>query len=314
MTKLSDVKPNSDSPTPTPPQKFANYFIHILKILGGFILFCWWATSNYLNSLHINTDESYPIFNGKLGQPDGKNASNPYATRFSPGPVDVSNEEDINAKVGLMWWLERTQQSSYQFGGLVLHNVFNFFKGQAQKIEQGDSGNTDSKGSTLFQLFSFLQWFLFGIVSNLVFVLFLMCIVVLCVPGFLGGLTAFMPRTYFTTSTVWQICKKLLMLIISFILFSIGGWVFPFIPVVTGFLYLFNLMSFKQLMDNKSRFITEFMKRMKQLIFIYLIMSVIIAFSSNDLPDQTKFTIASVCCIILIYIAYNMFQGKQATK
>ena len=90
----------------------------------------------------------------------------------------------------------------------------------------------------------------------------------------------------------------------------ICGWVFPVIPVIYGFLHLCYLATFKQLVDNKDRFITELMKRMKQLMVIYVIVAVIIAFSSKHLPDATKITVAVVCCIVLMYSGYKLYQGN----
>jgi hypothetical protein len=90
----------------------------------------------------------------------------------------------------------------------------------------------------------------------------------------------------------------------------IAGWVTVF-PVIYEFGHLLYLMSFKQIRDDSSRFLYHFMKRMKQLIYIYVIVSLIIAFTSKDLPDTTKITVASVFGgLMLMYIAYQLYQRQ----
>ena len=252
MTKLSDVVVTSDSSTPTPPQKFGNYFKLILKILAGFILFGWTSTSNYLNSLNIDTDAMYPILD-----------NNPYTTMFNPGSIYMSSEEEIKKKVGFSWWFEQTQQTSYQLGGLILHYVFNFFKGQVQGIDE--ETKSESK-SSLLQFFSFLQWFVFGTLSNLLFALFLGLVFLMWIPGFLGGLTAFMPLTYNVHSPILKLCYKGFLLFWTFVWMCIAGGV-TFFPVIYGFFHLLYLVLFKQLKDDLAGFVDEFMKRMKQLIY-----------------------------------------------
>lgn len=310
MINLKDVKVNSDADTPsssssyTAPRKFGDYFILILKILVGFIVFCWTTTSTYLNSLHIDTDKSYPVFD-KGDIP----ANNPYATRFDPGPINMANKVERDSKVkSLLWWWERTQQTSYQVGGLILHNVFDFFKDRMQNLETEEaSTSTDSTTSSLVKFFSFLKWLLFGVVSNILFVSFLFLVILLAIPGFLGGLTAFIPLTYSIHSTIWQLIMQGVILFFTFLWMCFAGWVTLF-PVIYAFFYLLYIMFIKQLNDNSSRFGTELMKRMKQLVFIYVLVAVIAAFASNELPNETKTTVAGVCVISLIYALYKMYQ------
>jgi hypothetical protein len=297
MTKLSDVVVTSDSSTPTPPQKFGNYFKLILKILAGFILFGWTSTSNYLNSLNIDTDAMYPILD-----------NNPYTTMFNPGSIYMSSEEEIKKKVGFSWWFEQTQQTSYQLGGLILHYVFNFFKGQVQGIDE--ETKSESK-SSLLQFFSFLQWFVFGTLSNLLFALFLGLVFLMWIPGFLGGLTAFMPLTYNVHSPILKLCYKGFLLFWTFVWMCISGWITVF-PVIYEFLHLLYLLLFKQLKDDKNGFVDEFMKRMKQLVYIYIVVAVIAAFAAKDLPQETKVTVAVVCVVSLLYAAYKRYQSHKS--
>lgn len=306
LTKLSDVHVEPNPTESVPSQRIIEYFILILKILVGFILFCWTSTSNYLNSLHIDTDKMYPIFdkNNKVG------INNPYATRFNPGPIDMSSQKSIKEKVGLLWWFERTQQSSYQVGGLILHSVFNFFKGQVDSNVEDNDNDQDKPKSSLLQFFSFLKWFIFGILSNITFGLLLMLVFFLCIPGFFGGLTAFMPLTYYTASPILKILYTGFLLFMTFIWMCFTGWV-TFIPIIYGFLHLSYLVLFKQLNDNDSRFVDQFMKRMKQLIYIYITVAFIIAVSSNGLPQETKVTVAAVLIVSLLYAAYKRYQSTK---
>jgi hypothetical protein len=314
-------------------QKIMDYFKLILKILAGFILFCWTSTSNYLNSLNINTDTMYPI--GKMVDPIGKMVErspehvlrqmglsrfknfglplamdevkiNPYATMFNPGGIDMSKEKEIKEKVGMAWWFERTQQSSYQVGGLILHYVFNFFNGWAYRLGKED-GNDKGINKVIFQFFSFFKWFIFGLLTNLCFAMFLGLVFLLWIPGFLGGLTAFMPLTYYANSPILKLAYKGFLLIGTFVWMCIAGWV-TFFPVIYGFFHLLYLTLFKQLNDNLAGFVDVFMKRMGQLMYIYITVAFIIALASKDLPDETKYTIVAVFAASLIYAAYKGYQ------
>lgn len=303
MIKLSDVDVTMDSSVPTPLQKISKYFRLILKILAGFILFGWTSTSNYLNSLHIDPNEMYPILD------KSKNGNNPYATRFNPGPIDMANEDEIKKKLGLLWWFERTQQSSYQLGGLILHNVFAFFKSQVQGIRQEATGESNS---SLLQFFSFFQWCIFGTLSNLLFALLSMIVLFLMwIPGFLGGLTAFMPLTNFTRSQILRLFQKGFILGWTFMWMLMFGWVTLF-PVIYEFLHLCYLVLFKQMKDNKNRFVDEFMKRMKQLIYIYIAVAFIVTIASKDLPQETKITVAAVLGVSLLYAAYKRYLSTNS--
>lgn len=306
MTKLSDVKVQSDAPAP--PHVFGDYFKLILKILAGFILFCWTTASNYLNSLHINTDTMYPVFGAKGRKSD--NPSNPYATWVDPGPINMSKKEEVFDKIGLRWWLERTQQSCYQLGGLILHSVFNFFNRHVQNLEK--SGESDSE-SLIVKLFLFIKWFIFGLLSNILFACFLALVFLIWIPGFIGGVTAFMPRTYFIPSAGIQLIMQAVILFWSFIWMCVTSFVLA-VPVLYSLGHLLYMLFFKQLNDDPARFGDELLKRMKQLVAIYVVVALIAAFASNHLPNETKTTIGSVFIVILLYLAYNKFMSKSTPK
>jgi hypothetical protein len=264
----------------------------ILQLLVAFILFCWTTTTNYLNGLHIDTAKTYPItiING---------VTNPYATALNPGPIDTSNQADVSKKVWMSWWWECIQQSSYHFFGSILHRVFNFFK-----FMMDDSSNPNNNDDPVAALFSFLKWIGFGLLSNIT-MLALFCIVFfICIPGWFGGLTAFLPTTYYTASGFLKACKVIIVLVFSLLLMILVGWV-TFYPVIRQFCNLIYITWFKQIFDDPSRFGNEFMKRMKQLVLLYVIVSIVVGFAYSELPSSTKYTIAAVSGVLLLYMIWN---------
>jgi hypothetical protein len=259
----------------------------ILQLLVAFILFCWTTTTNYLNGLHIDTDKTYPLtING---------VTNPYITALNPGPIDTSNQADVSKKVDISWWLECTQQSSNHFFGSILHRVFNFFKFMI---------NNDDPVAALFSV-SFLKWIGFGLLSNIT-MLALFCIVFfIWIPGWLGGLTAFMPLTYYTASPILKLAYKGFILFWTFVWMCIAGCV-TFYPVIRQFCNLIYITWFKQIFDDPSRFGNEFMKRMKELVFLYVIVSIVVGFAYSELPNETKITVAVISAIPLFFAFYKM--------
>ena len=279
-----------------PLSNLGDYFILILAILAGFLVFCWIATSNYLNTTTINIDATYPIgekivvipkINADPLQNPGNN--NPYATRFAPEPIDMRNSDEIDKKVGFRWWFERTQQSSYQLGGLILHKVFNVLKGFTDKIEDS------AKNSTMAaRIFTSILRILFDILTICMFTIFFGLVFGMCIPGWLGGLTAFLPLTYFSN---WKFLKSAFILFWTFVWMCIAGWVTIF-PVIWQFFYLGYLVFVKQLHDDAGRFGAEFLKRMQSLVYIYVLIALIIAFAT-ELPIPTKVTVGIVSAIAI---------------
>jgi len=321
------------------PSNLGDYFILILEILAGFIVFCWIATSNYLNATTIDINASYPIF-GKKQVRDGTPVerphdsflrkkglsrfeylgattpaeymsqqyvdtttvgNNPYATWFTPGPIDMSNTDEIDKNVNLRWWLERTQQSSYQLGGFILNKVFKGLQEFTGKIDENETSTS---------IFTSILRILFDIFSVCMFTIFLGLVFCMWIPGWLGGLTAFMPFTYYNPGGVWKLCKQGFILFATFGWMCIAGWVTIF-PVIWQFFYLIYLMFVKQLRDNAGQFGTEFLKRMQSLVYIYVVTALIIAFASTELPNPTKFTVGVVSAIA---IGIHAFMNKPKTE
>jgi len=321
-----------------------DYFILILEILAGFLVFCWIATSNYLNTKFINIDATYPIFDKTQVRVAGERvprskdsmlqqkglsqfedlgattpaeymsqqyvdttvSNNPYATRFDPGTINFRLESEINEKVGLRWWFERTQQSSYQVGGFILNKVFKGLKGFTDKIDESDN----SSSTMAARVFTSILRILFDILSVCMFTIFLGLVFCMWIPGWLGGLTAFLPRTYFTSSAFLYFVKSVFILIVTFALMCVLGWVTIF-PVIWQFFYLIYLMFVKQLRDNAGRFGTEFLKRMQSLVYIYVVTALIIAFASTELPIPTKVTVGGVSAIA---IGIHVYMSQPKTE
>jgi hypothetical protein len=311
-----------------------DYFILILEILAGFLVFCWIATSNYLNAANIGIDATYPIGEDEtvieridadrlqnpgpfrkfenFGLPIRSKVTqtvykvNPYATRFDPGTINFKDENDINAKVGLRWWFERTQQSSYQLGGSILNRVFKGLKGFTDKIDESDN----SSSTMAARVFTSILRILVDIFSVCTFTIFLGLVFGMWIPGWFGGLTAFLPTTYYTASGFLKACKVLIVLFLSFWLMVFLGWVTIF-PVIWQFFYLIYLMFVKQLRDNAGRFGTEFLKRMQSLVYIYVVTALIIAFASTELPIPTKVTVGGVSAIA---IGIHVYMSQPKTE
>ena len=294
---------NANNDAYTPPYKFGDYFISILQLLGAFILFCWTTTTNYLNGLHIDTNKTYPltIVNG---------VTNPYATALNPGAMNVDDQADVSKKVGLRWWWECTQQSSYHLFGSILHRVFDFFKLMMDDSDKSSSSSSSNNEDPVVSLFSFFKWVGFGLLSNIMMLALLCIVCFMWIPGWFGGLTAFLPTTYYTASGFLKACKVILVLILSFWWMILVGWVVIF-PVIWQSFNLIYITFFKQIFDDSARFGNEMLTRMKQLISIYIVMAVIIAFASNELPNSTKYTIAAVSGMSLLYVFWNMFQSSS---
>jgi hypothetical protein len=130
------------------------------------------------------------------------------------------------------------------------------------------------------------------------------------IPGWLGGLTAFLPRTYFTSSAFLYFVKSVFILIVTFALMCVLGWVTIF-PVIWQFFYLIYLMFVKQLRDNAGQFGTEFLKRMQSLVYIYVVTALIIAFASTELPIPTKVTVGGVSAIA---IGIHVYMSQPKTE
>ncbi len=170
--------------------------------------------------------------------------------------------------------------------------------------------NEKSTSTMATRIFTSILRILFDILSVCMFTIFLGLVWLLWIPGWLGGLTAFLPLAYFTNSAIWQLCKQGFILFWTFVWMCLFGWVTIF-PVIWQFFYLIYLMFVKQLRDNAGQFGTEFLKRMQSLVYIYVVTALIIAFASTELPNPTKFTVGVVSAIA---IGIHAFMNKPKTE
>jgi hypothetical protein len=295
--QLKDIKNapgtglNANTAEPWSPTPFYNYTITILKLLVGFIMFCYIATTNYLNSLAKTEDADYPVSESRL-----QGAKDPYCSNL----VDCVYIKDISdanerAKISsFAWWFQMTQKSSYQLGGMILNK---FFKVSRMVIGMG-KGSYNEIPHTGF--LPFIRWLIFGIFTKLSFMSMILLLLLMWIPGWIAGVIAFMPLTNVIQSVGLKLLCKFWLLIGSFILMCFVGWV-SFMPVIYEFVHIIYLFFIKQLSSDSSKVSNEFMSRMKYLIVVYVIVALIIA--AVQLPPAT--TGAMVVGAIILYFLIN---------
>lgn len=284
---------NANTAEPWSPTPFYTYAISILKLLVGFIMFCYVATTNYLNALAKTEDTDYPVGDAHLKE---MNAKDPYCSNLVDC-VYVQNigDEAERAKISsFAWWFQMTQHPSYEIGGMILNK---FFKVSRMVIGMG-KGSSNEIPHTGF--LPFIRWLIFGIFTKLSFMSMLLLLLLMWIPGWIAGVTAFMPLTNVIKSVGLKLLCKFWLLIGSFILMCFVGWV-SFIPVVYEFIYLFYLFFIKQLSSDSNKVSNEFMSRMKYLIIVYVIVALIIA--AVQLPPATTGTM--VVGAIILYFLIN---------
>ena len=154
------------------------------------------------------------------------------------------------------------------------------------------------------RIFTSILRILFDILSFFLFTSFLGLVFGMWIPGWWGGLTAFMPLTYYSHSAFWKFLKAATIILVTFVWMCIFGFVTLF-PVIWQFFYLIYLIFVKQLHDNPGRFGTEFLKRMQSLVYIYVVTALIIAFASSELPIPTKITVGIVSAIAIAIHVYT---------
>ena len=118
---------------------------------------------------------------------------------------------------------------------------------------------------------------------------------VMWIPGWIGGLFAFMPLTYTINSMILKLICKFWLFIGSFIMMCVAGIVTGF-PVLYEFVYLFYLFFVKQLFsDDRTKFFNEFMSRMKHLIIVFVVVAIVVA--AVQLPPAAAGTMAIIVVI-----------------
>ena len=283
------------------------YFLLILKIFLLFVLFTWVTCSLYLNSMHINTMEMYPsMFD------NDNEAKQKVKKQYSSSIIGQQPDATIGNTVGSMWWLSATQYDCYKFGGFVLHHIFSFLKkstnapsSDAAPISGGGTTQNDSKSRSsqaLIDLFLFLKWFvIFGLGANIIFCSLIGLVGIVTIPGFIAGLVAFKNNAHaYKLTPAFVFLAKCAILFVTFLWMCTFGWIPLIFPFIWCIFHLLYLMFFKQLKDDSSRFADEFIKRMGQLVYIFITLGLILALASEYLSLNTKIAATVAFFAILI--------------
>ena len=269
----------TDNEEPYSPRPFLDYLWVMFKILIVFFLFCYTTTNNYLNSLSIDTDKDYPIGTTLEGIIE-KTGENPYSNRFFKcTSTEVASSDKVPK---LKWWWQTTQETSYHLGGWLLHNYFDFSKNKGiGPTEISDTG-----------ILSFIRWVLFGAWTQFSIVFMLCTVFLTCIPGWFGGLFAYMNLNGDGLTKFLRFC-------LSALLTFVFGMVSVF-PIFYEFFYLIYLFFFKQLTSNPDGVGKEFTKRMSNLIIVFVIVAIIVA--AVELPPMTAGVIGGIVFLVHLFI------------
>jgi len=278
---------DTDTSSSASPDGVYNYVMTILIILIAFLLFCYIATTNYLNMLAFKP-EDYPI-GDVLAKIIATNPNdNPYCSRIvSCESFDVDHIS-LNALVKL--WFERTQQTCYQTVGYGLNKYFSY-------LNWGFKG--DIPYDHIFSI-SFIRWFLFGIITILSLTLMLCLVWGVFAIGWVAGILTFLKPNE-TAS------RKLLSFFVTILLTIIGGWISIF-PVIFEFFYLIYLFLFKQFIKDPTTFSTEFTKRMSNFIVLFVIAAIIVA--GAQFPPETAAVAGGVVILVGALVHYLTKNSK----
>lgn len=269
----------TDNEEPYSPRPFFDYLWLMFKILIVFFLFCYTTTNNYLNSRSIDTDKDYPI-GATLESIIEQTGKNPYSNQFLKcTPVEVASSDKVPK---LKWWWQITQETSYHLGGWVLHNYFDFSNNKGiGPTEIPDTG-----------ILPFIRWMLFGAWTQLSILVMLGAVFLTCIPGWFGGLFAFMNLNGDALTKFLRFC-------LSATLTFVFGMVSVF-PIFYEFLYLIYLFFFKQLTSDPDGVGKEFTKRMSNLIIVFVIVAIIVA--AVELPPITAGVIGGIVFLVHWFI------------
>ena len=304
---------NTAQPWTIKPYK--EYGILILKIFVGFLVFGWTTATHYFNTLSIDADKNYPYDDATLNELS-KTGKNPYCSSLvSCGYInDISKETD--KIISMSRWFQITQESSYEIGGKILNKFFGFSKYllgehtanvQTSFSKAPSTKNVKMKASDPGFL-GFLIWFVFGLFTQASIALMVALLCLMWLPGWIGGVLAFMPITNTIQSMILKIICKIAVFIGSMILMCTVGMITVF-PVIYEFGYLFYLFFIKQLFsDDPNKVGNEFMSRMKHLIIVFVIVALIIA--AVQLPPAAAGTMAGIV-LVTSGIAYKLSQKDE---
>lgn len=279
-----------DKDTTYSPKPFVNYLYTMLEILMYLFLFCFMTTNNYLNAENFDENKDYPVgetLKGLMKSNSSKNISpeSPYCNSFVKcNQVPLDKSENVPK---FSWWFQTTQESCYRVAGMVLHYYFKFLNNHIYIPYTG--------------YISFARWVIFGIFTLISMVVLLCTIWVIFIPGWFGGLFAFMKLQ---TNDI----NKFGLLCLSAFLTLCFGWVSIF-PVIYEFFHLLYLFFIKQLIQS-DKYGSEFAKRMSNLIVVFVIVAAIVAIV--QLPPISAGIIASVTFLAILFMKNKSLYKQPA--
>lgn len=288
---LTSIGSNSTAWSVTP---FEHYGKTMIRILVAFIIFGWTTATHYCNALSINVDKDYPVDNATLNALAKQN-KNPYCSSL----VDCEYISDVASEgskfASMARWFQITQSSSYEIGGKILNKFFKFSKYLLGETSFSGSSKARPSNKSDTGFLAFIIWLVFGLFTQISIVVMLSLLYVMWIPGWIGGLFAFMPLTYTINSMILKLICKFWLFIGSFIMMCVAGIVTGF-PVLYEFVYLFYLFFVKQLFsDDRTKFFNEFMSRMKHLIIVFVVVAIVVA--AVQLPPAAAGTMAIIVVI-----------------
>jgi hypothetical protein len=276
MDEIDNEEPHSST-------AFFDYGMDMLKLLAEIAVFNWITCCNFLNALNINPDQDYPD-KGNYCYGDCMVANQ------APNTPAAKNEKTILWM--MKWWWQATQMSGYKNGSKLLNLYFTNVKPFVTPMN-GDAGDS---------ILYFIKWALFGLFTQLSLCVMLVVSFALSIPGYIQGLLSF------TTYTELE-NNKIIRYILNFWLFLLYlgitfylGWV-SFFPVIYACIHLLYLFFIKPLSANATEFGTEFAKRMKPLMVVFVIAAIIFAFI--QLPVASAGTLAGIMLLAWFFIFKN---------
>ena len=283
-----------DKDTTYSPTPFVNYIYTMIQILMVLLLFCFMTTNNYLNAKNFNVDKDYPVGETlKSLMKDNKSNNLPYSPYCNSfvqcNSVELDNSENVPK---FSMWLQTTQESCYRVAGIMLHYYFNFL--QKWCI-------SSPLGIPYTGYIPFARWTIFGILTLITMGVLLCSIWVIFIPGWFGGLFAFMKLQTDDISKFGLLCLSAL-LTLCFGLVSI-------FPVIYEFFYLLYLFFIKQLIHS-DYYGSEFAKRMSNLIVVFVIVAAIVAII--QLPPISAGIIATIVFLAILFMKNKSLYKQPA--
>jgi len=275
-----------DKDTTYSPTPFVNYLYTMVQILLWLFLFCFITTNNYLNAQGFDEKTDYPVGDTlkalmKTNSTSKPNVpESPYCCSYVEcKQVPLDKSENVSK---LSWWFQTTQESSYRFAGIALHYYFKF-------LQEWCIGGVNGIPYTGY--ISFARWTIFGILTLFSFALLLCFVWVIFIPGWFGGLFAFMKLQTNDINKFGLFCLSAF-LTICFGLVSI-------FPVIYEFFYLLYLLWVKQLI-NSDKYGSEFSKRMSNMVIVFVIVAVIVAMV--QLPPISAGIITTIMFLTMLFM------------